>query len=243
MRVPIPYQADVNYISHNLETTFEVVDNLVNEWYNYSSRYTFKNIGSKPISYGNWSIFFHNIRLVQPNDFPYPEGFHLSDCKMKVYHVGGSLYRFYPDKTFSLGPSKSTSCLVYPKYWSSARTDTMPNWYVGAEGMGAKTITSTSGNDLSFVKPFVRQGQVQRYPTDTYGFYLSRTRYTYNSDVNDTGRVGKPVIPTPVEVMVDEDRALVIDRDTWVVVNSTEFPLTIKYSTGWFRCAALTAKV
>ena len=231
-RVPIPDQSLVDYVSQNLKTTYEVIDNLVNEGNNFSCSYTFTNIGSKQISYGNWSVFFHSIRLVQPNDFPYPDGYLLTGCNMRVFHIAGTLFRLFPVKTFSLNPSESITCFVYSKYWEVARTDSMPNWYIGAEGMGAKTIASTTGNDLSFVKPFVREGQVKRYPSDTYGFYLPHTRFLYNSDVNDTGKVGNPVIPTPVEILLDEGQTNFIDPGSWVVVNSNDFPRTTQYFAG-----------
>ncbi|KAK3094852.1 hypothetical protein FSP39_007074 [Pinctada imbricata] len=233
-RIHIPYQSEIDSLANHLDTTFEVVDNLVNDAKNYSCRYTFKNIGSSTVTYGNWSIYFHNIRLVQADDFPYPDGVPMDNCHMRIFHVGGSLYNFSPMKSFSLGPMQTASCLVYAKYWQVARTDTMPNWYITAEGMGPTVVKTTKGNSLSFVKPFVRQGQVQRYPEDRYGFYLPRTRFTYNEGVMKRTRIQKPVIPTPVQMAISSSESLEVNEG-WQIVGSELFPKTSQYLADLFN--------
>lgn len=62
------------------------------------------------------------------------------------------------------------------KYWQSAKTDTMPNWYVWAEGLTSRDIESTQGDTLTFVGPFERPEQYQRYADDGWSPFTPESR-------------------------------------------------------------------
>lgn len=90
---PIPNQADVENIAKNLRVTYELEDNLVDDENSFLFRITFHNTGNETLAYGNYSIYMYNIRLLQPIQSPYPNGYKLHDCSLWLHHVSGSLYR------------------------------------------------------------------------------------------------------------------------------------------------------
>lgn len=90
---PIPNQADVENIAKNLCVTYELEDNLVDDENSFLFRITFHNTGNETLTYGNYSIYMYNIRLLQPIQSPYPNGYKLHDCSLWLHHVSGSLYR------------------------------------------------------------------------------------------------------------------------------------------------------
>lgn len=137
---------------------------------------TIKNTGNLTIAYNNWEIYFYAIRLVQPNEYPYKEGFKLHNCKMRLYHVAGSLCKLCPERNFRMESHDFVECKLVMKYWQSAKTDTMPNWYVWAEGLTSRDIESTQGDTLTFVGPFERPEQYQRYADDGWSPFTPESR-------------------------------------------------------------------
>lgn len=110
---PIPNQADVENIAKSLRVTYELEDNLVDEENSFLFRITFHNTGNETLTYGNYSIYMYNIRLLQPIQSPYPNGYKLHDCSLWLHHVSGSLYRqgqlFWECSFLIHGISKSES--------------------------------------------------------------------------------------------------------------------------------------
>ena len=90
---PIPNQADVEKIAKSLHVTYELEDNLVDQENSFLFRVTLHHTGNETLKYGNYSIYMYNIRLLQPHQSPYPNGYKLHDCSLWLHHVGGSLYR------------------------------------------------------------------------------------------------------------------------------------------------------
>ncbi|XP_061190279.1 uncharacterized protein LOC133198156 [Saccostrea echinata] len=220
--LPISDQHLVDYIAGNLHIRYDVTSNLVNDWQNFTAKITMKNTGTRDISLGNWEIYFFSIRLIQPNDFPFQHGYLLQDCNMKVYHAGGSLFKLTPaGREFSLKSKGNLACTIVAKYWQSARTDCMPNWYVTAEGMQAKDIKSTENEALTFVGPFTRPEQYRRYPADTYHPYTPEERYNINEAMTVSGMPAKHIIPTPVNINLEEGSVNV--DPSWVILNSTKY--------------------
>lgn len=52
----------------------------------------------------------------------------------------------------------------------------MPNWYVWAEGLTSRDIESTQGDTLTFVGPFERPEQYQRYADDGWSPFTPESR-------------------------------------------------------------------
>ena len=223
----------MNYIAKHVNSTYEVVSNLINDSHNFSTRITLTNSGSRDLAYGNWEIYFNFIRLLQPNDYPYPEGFFLSDCTMALHHVCGSLFKLKPSTFFRLNKTKSVSCTVVAKYWQSAITDSMPNWYVTAEAMRAKNIQTTEDNFLKFVGNFDRREQYLRYSEDQYKPYSAEVRFDINEAMTKPGGSEKRIIPTPVEESFHQ--ASVTVDSSWEILNSTEYFQEIQLISGMFQ--------
>ncbi|XP_062581614.1 beta-hexosaminidase-like, partial [Saccostrea cucullata] len=218
---PISDQHLIDYIAENLDIRYDVISNLVNDWQNFTAKITMRNVGTRDLSYGNWELYFYSIRLIQPNDFPYRHGHLLQDCNMRVYHVGGFLLKLTPaSRHFSLKSHANSICTLVAKYWQSARTDCMPNWYVTAEGMQAKDIKSTQNEALTYVGPFITPAQYRRYPEDTYHPYTPEERYNLNEALTVPGINSKRIIPTPVNISLKAS-SVTIDP-SWVVLNSTK---------------------
>lgn len=211
----------VDYIATNLDVKYDIISNLVNDWRNFTAKITMKNSGNRDLLSGNWEIYFYSIRMIQPNDFPYTNGYLLKDCNMKVHHVGGSLFKLTPERQFSLKSRNNIVCNIVAKYWESARTDCMPNWYVGAEGMESKNIESTQNEDLTFVGSFTKPEQYHRYPGDAWSPYTPEVRYDINKAMTVSGSQAKPIIPTPVEVTLQKTTVTV--DSSWMVLNSTKY--------------------
>jgi hexosaminidase len=211
----------VDYIANHLDVKYDVISNLVNDWLNFTAKITMKNTGGRDLMSGNWELYFFSIRLIQPDDFPYADGFLLKDCNMKVHHVGGSLFKLTPERQFSLKSLDNAVCTIVAKYWQSARTDCMPNWYVAAAGMEAKNIVSTQNKGLTFVGPFTKREQYIRYPEDEWRPYTPEARYDINKVMTVSRSPAKRIIPTPVEMNLQTSTVTV--DSTWKVVNSTEY--------------------
>ncbi|KAK3094743.1 hypothetical protein FSP39_005676, partial [Pinctada imbricata] len=220
----IPNQKDVDNIARSLYVTYTVLNNLVDTNNSFLLRLTFENVGNLTVTYGNWSIYFYSIRLLQPQHFPYENGYLLHDCGLWLHHVAGSLYRLQPDfDKFIMAKGQKRSCLVRGKYWQVARTDIMPKWYIAADGMMPRIIENTKGDDLDFVQPFNAPNRWKRYPNDQFNPYSPMTRYRVNDDVIDYGGKIKPVIPTP-RLLRRLDMSIIITPQDWAVLESADFP-------------------
>lgn len=212
----------------------DIVDNLNDDGNVFIQKIRMKNLGTKPVRSGSWSIYIYVIRLVEPTQYPYPDGYLIPGSGMRISHTGGSLYELRPDPESyqSILPNKEIVLEFNSKYWQSARTDTMPNWYVAAEGLKTQIIQSTEGESLSFVGPFDTLNKWKRFPQDKFNPYTPSARYAINEIVPDLKRPGKPLIPTPYSMTLDESSKVTISRGYWVVLDSPEFQNEIKYLTG-----------
>lgn len=89
----------VNYISENIIVIYNVVSNI-DTTETFTANITFANLGHQDLLYGNWEIYFFSTHLIQPDNYPYAEGYLLSNCEMKVFHVAGSLFKLKPERQF-----------------------------------------------------------------------------------------------------------------------------------------------
>lgn len=133
---------------------------------------TFANLGHQDLLYGNWEVYFFSTHLIQPDNFPYAKGY----CDMKVFHVAGSLFKLKPERQFQLTKNASVTCTYVAQGYQIARSDSMPNWYVAADGMQARNIISTNNESLRFVRPFNRPEQFFNDMEAMYFTHLHRRR-------------------------------------------------------------------
>ena len=67
----------------------------------------------------------------------------------------------------------------------------MPNWYIAADGLQARTITSTAGEKLSFVGPFETYRKWKRFPSDLYNPYTTEKRLELGFVKDDSKKKSK----------------------------------------------------
>lgn len=165
----------VNYISENIIVIYNVVSNI-DTTETFTANITFANLGHQDRLYGNWEVYFFSTHLIQPDNFPYAKGYLLSYCEMKVFHVAGSLFKLKPERQFQLSKNASVTCTYVAQGYQVARNDSMPNWYVAADGMQARNIISTNNESLRFVRPFNRPEQFFNDMEAMYFTHLHRRR-------------------------------------------------------------------
>jgi hexosaminidase len=195
-------QADLNYVASNLNVHYDVVDNLIDTWLQYKARVTLTNKGDRAISRGDWAIYFCSIRIIEPEHLSFnPQGYIVPEGPgIKLTHINGCLHKMEPTEEFKdLGPDSNVQVEFKVKYFAVARTDIMPNWYVAATGLEAKTINNTIGEGLGFVGDFNTEKQWKRYTGDRYHPYTPEQRYD-DIEVNDLGSSPLLLIPTPLYV-------------------------------------------
>lgn len=234
-------QADVDYISTNLNVKYDVINNLLNGKSTFVSKITLENTGGSDIKPGSWELFFYSLHLIQPNSYPYKDGFLFSDCKMKVFHINGNLFKLKPENKFRLNTGGSVECIVEASDWQSIRFESMPNWYVAAEGLIPRDIISTQGEALNFVGPFDTPEKYLRFPGDKFAPFTPEVRYSLNEAMTIPGMEEKRIIPTPVEMSLQRGTANI--DSTWVVVGSTKFSNEISLLSSKFKIIILMLSI
>nr|KAG5708761.1 hypothetical protein BaRGS_031915 [Batillaria attramentaria] len=119
--------------------------------------------GDTELKFGNWAIYFSHIRMIEPGRLPSEDGITL-DCGLHLYHINGCLFRLRPTNSFR--PLKKGDRLTIPfrgQYYSVARSDILPNWYLAAAGLTSKVLACTAGESLDFVRPFDRPAKWKRF--------------------------------------------------------------------------------
>lgn len=215
----------MDYIANHLDIRYDVVDNFQDTWKSYRVRMTLENTGSKPIPNGLWAIYLCHIRVIEPahtkhnsNGYVIP-GSH----GIKVTHIDGCQHKFEPTTSFSgLAGFQSLVVDFDAENWDVARTDVMPNWYIAAEGLQARTITSTAGEDLSFVGPFDAPNKWKRIISDRYDPYTPQKRYSINNII-DFKKPGQLIVPSPSETIgLDEMKKINLGTGDWSIIASAE---------------------
>ncbi|XP_061190127.1 uncharacterized protein LOC133197995 [Saccostrea echinata] len=211
----------VDYIATKFVVRLDVISN-VNNTGKHTISVNLKNSGIISLGPGTWEIGIFTSHLLQPDEYPYPHGYTLRDCHLRLFHVGGSLFKLKPDREFRLSEERDVTCILLAKGYQVAKTDSMPNWYVAAEGMQSKDIMSTKNESLNFVDPFVRPEQYHRFSDDSYSPYSPQERYDINDVMTISGTEAKQVIPTPVHLNMKQNSSVTIDS-TWVFYHTTFF--------------------
>lgn len=164
-----------------------------------------------------------------------PGGLHLQ-------HINGWLFQLRPIAAFL--PLKKGDSLNIPfrgQYYSVARTDILPNWYIVAPGLTPKVIACTAGESLDFVAPFdapckwkrfdyVTESKKHRF--DFYNPFLPHLRFEKNL-VRDLHKPGKVIIPTPLKMTIhDSFQPLEFDSRKWNVCSDSLFKREAEYLAG-----------
>lgn len=196
---------------------------------------TLENSGSEAIPNGPWAIYLCHIRVIEPAHTKHnPSGYVIPGSHgIKVTHINGCQHKFEPTASFSgLAGFQSLMVDFDAENWNVARTDVMPNWYIAAEGLQARTITSTSGEDLSFVGPFDSPKKWKRIPSDKYDPYTPQKRYTIN-DINNLKKPGQLIIPSPQEILgLDESKKINLRTGDWSIVAGADLKKEASFLAG-----------
>ena len=187
---------------------------MQNSWKSYRVRLTLKNDGSAPIRRGDWAIFLCHIRVIEPDHTKHNDaGYVIPGSGLRVYHINGCQHKFEPTHDFvDIAAGQTRQVEFDAENWAVARTDVMPNWYVAAPGLRARTITSTSGEELSFVGAFDSPNKWKRFGPDRFNPYTPQQRFHIN-DVTDLHGPGQLVVPSPSEIK-GYDRARTVNLGT-----------------------------
>ncbi|XP_076448694.1 uncharacterized protein LOC143285315 [Babylonia areolata] len=224
-------QETLDYMARYMEIRYEVVDNLRDSLKTFRAQITLKNTGGQPIPAQGWVLYFTQPNLLEPDHYPYPEGVVLPDQGVRFRHIQGGLFSMELDAGFEPIPSGGTKIIRFlSENYSVARTDVLPNWYLAKPGLEPRTVVNTAGEKLDWVEDFARVNQWKRYDYktedaeghDRYDPYTAAARYRVN-EVEDLGRVGKHVLPSPVDMSVREDRHLNLLTKDWVIFSPPAF--------------------
>ena len=218
-------QSTLDYIAANLGIRYDVIDNFQDTWKSYRVRMTLTNAGSDAIPNGPWAIYLCHIRVIEPAHTKHnPSGYVIPGGHgIKVTHINGCQHKFEPTPNFPGLPGFQSLIVDFDaENWDVARTDVMPNWYIAAEGLRARTITSTSGEDLSFVGPFDSQNKWKRISSDKYNPYTPQKRYAIN-DIIDLKKPGQLIVPSPLEIVgLDKTRKINLGTGDWAILASAD---------------------
>lgn len=218
---------------------YDVLDNLQTTLKDnpktYRAQITLTNKGQDVIPKGDWGLYFCHIRMIEEEHAAHaPSGYRLpGEHGFNVTHINGCLFKFSPTEDFKdLDVKTSIRIQFNASFWCVSRTDVMPNWYIAAEGLEARTITSTAGEGLEFVGSFDTSRKWKRYPSDKYDPYTAEKRYRM-SRVNDMGRPGNVVLPTPLNVSgYNESRTADVRTGDWIIVAQKELEKEARFLAG-----------
>ncbi|XP_012942012.1 uncharacterized protein LOC101851597 [Aplysia californica] len=200
-------QENADEMAHSLAVSWDVITNT-QEVMTYQVEVTLKNWGKTlTLSSGPWQIFFDSIFMIEPDllGIRGNKGAELPGQDVRVTHVQGSLFYFEPTQNFAaLPPGGMRKIKFKVRYWSVARTDSMPNWYlvVTSPQLQPVLITSTSGERLEFVSGRTSPQQWKRFNYDRYNPWSTQERYDRFFIPSYVGNSDLRVIPKPLKLTV-----------------------------------------
>ncbi|KAK7102185.1 chitobiase-like isoform X1 [Littorina saxatilis] len=232
-------QAELDSLAASLDIHYAVLDNLTGGQASYEASLTISNKGSTELRFANWSMFFSHIRMIEPGRLPCDEGIKLADG-LHLMHINGCLFRLHPTPDFKpLGQGQALTIPFHGQYYSVARCDILPNWFLAAPDLEPRVIACTAGESLDFVAPFDTASKWKRFDYtlssskkkrfDFYDPFTPEVRFKRNA-VEDQGTCGKRVIPMPVSLTVSENEQPVkFEGPMWTVVYDASFKQEAQY--------------
>ena len=215
-------QQDLDIIARDVEITTEVIDNFKDSnstHYVHGVRVKLHNRANILVPSSGWRLFFHNIYLLFPSIFPKAKSTVLDVEKIRITMHGGTLYSMEPVSGFrAIEPDETRVFELVSQFWSVAETDFMPYWYFVStrEDLTPRIVRSTEDMSLRFVEPFKDVRQWKRYVHDRYNPFTPQERMR-RLQVNNTGRIEKPVIPTPLYINIKPNERTISVGPTWKI--------------------------
>jgi len=215
-------QSTLDYIAENLQIEYNVINNIDNTP-NYKAQFVFHNGGSVAITGDSWELYFCNIRMMEPDSLrdPNPNGVELGTSGLRAYHINGCLFKLVPDPDFGGIEAQGTLMVEFlASDWVVAKTDIMPNWYIAAQGLNAKNILSTVGEDIDYAGPFDTPEKWKRHKTDVYNPPTAEDRYEEYNGANDMKEPPLRIVPKPKKVSGWNGGHVNIGTGDWVVYSA-----------------------
>ncbi|KAL5015216.1 hypothetical protein ScPMuIL_009486 [Solemya velum] len=202
----------------------------------FLARITFTNKGPKTIPAKNWDLYICHS-LIEPAFYDYNTSSYVGGAILfptlnaTFVHIQGCMFKMTPYSGFQpIAPGQSMSFNITSQPWSVARSDVMPNWYVGGSNRQTKVVKSTAGNSLSFVEPFDNPEKWKRaIPEDlVFDPFPPQFRYQLNT-INDGTPTNKLVIPTPNGNMLNGQANVKVDKTWAVFTNNADLKPAAQY--------------
>ncbi|XP_045174916.2 beta-hexosaminidase-like [Mercenaria mercenaria] len=235
-KLPEPTQAEIDYFAEYVNLSFAVEDNFISGEMmggrgQFLGRISLANTGNKEIPTKRWQLYGYSMRLVEMDEYPYPNGYHLNTCGLKLFHVGGSLYRFEPDgdNFVALKPYEIMTCRFKSQAFQIARSDSMPRWYVTSSSTMPKVLENTDDEGLKYVKDFNNKEQYKRRMDDKSSPYSTQTRFEMYETGNTEIDSRLKIIPTPLIMQVKNKWEMEFNTNKWVIVKSDVFLEEVKF--------------
>lgn len=202
-------QQQLSEFADAAQVSFAVISNLAAK---PQAQITLNNLShvSLPAGSGDWRIYFHSIRKLEPTRV---DGWSLR-------HVQGDLHELAPTAAFT-GLASGASVTV--PYTASAHlvsyTDFMPRAFIAQPGLAAEVFANTDTETLTeFVAPFSKPEQQLRASNDEYPIATAATRYEENLAVNREAAMldANPAItPTPAKITYHMGEVMLDSR--WII--------------------------
>ncbi|VDI12360.1 hexosaminidase [Mytilus galloprovincialis] len=224
-------QQELDEVAEKLDIKYSVLDNLEDGKLTYTANIVFKNCSSVTLDHEKkWAIYFCHIRMIEPPILPDEEAIIVASG-IKFRHINGCLFTLEPIKTFKpLGKNETLEVMFKAQYYSVARSDLMPNWYITSENLKPRVLKCTSHDDLQYVQSFDEEGKWKRFSykldngtlrLDKYNPWTPQERFIKNK-IEDLKKPGKDVIPTPLEMDIDKVKDIDLSSGNWIVYAGKE---------------------
>ncbi|CAE1315408.1 HEXA_B [Acanthosepion pharaonis] len=223
-------QKSLDLLADNLDIKYEVLDNICQGRKIFQAAMTLTNKCSVPLSYGEWAIYFCHLRMIEPTHLSEKKFAILKDYGVKFSQIAGCLFKLEPVDNFkTLNQNDSLRIVFLAQYYSVAKTDVLPNWYMTFPNLRPHIIKCTANEELSFVAQFENASQWKRYDYemsdgkrryDVYDPFTPEVRFERNKSSYDTEEeksTPKQVIPTPLYLEVKEERTVNLKNGNWVI--------------------------
>ena len=226
-------------LGETLGVSYKVIDNLSDGKKTYQAQITLTNNSKFTLEYDDWAIYFCHIRMIEPMHLPHSTTYEIPDSGMRFTHVNGCLFKLSPIKpTFKPMMTGDTVTLKFKaQYFSVAKSDLMPNWYLLFPKLRPVMIKSTTGEDMSFVEPFDSEESWKRFDYeladgstryDHYNPYNLQTRYNRHKCV-DIGQLGPTILPTPLKMTVKKDMTVSLVKEEWCIAADNQLKEEAQY--------------
>lgn len=240
-------QKSLDLLADNLDIKYEVLDNICQGRKIFQAAMTLTNKCSVPLSYGEWAIYFCHLRMIEPTHLSEKKFAILKDYGVKFSQIAGCLFKLEPVDNFkTLNQNDSLRIVFLAQYYSVAKTDVLPNWYMTFPNLRPHIIKCTANEELSFVAQFENASQWKRYDYemsdgkrryDVYDPFTPEVRFERNKSSYDTEEeksTPKQVIPTPLYLEVKEERTVNLKNGNWVIHSHEALCKEAEFLAGFF---------